>query len=206
MFGKLRNYLLSGLLVLAPLFLTILVIGYLLKVTDAFIVNPLFRLLPIDVDVTFKIVLAKVAIAICVVVFVILVGYAARQLVMREFMLGAQALFKSIPIVNKVYGSIQEIAQAFFGDKRGIFKRVVFVEYPRKGIYVLGFVTQDRPWDIHAKTGKDIVNVFVPSPPNPATGLFVFVPREEVIGSDLTIEEAIRLVISGGAVVPPVKQ
>ena len=92
------------------------------------------------------------------------------------------------------------------GEKTGVFKRAVFLEYPRKGIYVLAFVMNEKRWAIHEKTGKDIVNVFVPAPPNPATGNFVFVLREELIEADITVEEGIRLVISGGAAVPPLKK
>jgi uncharacterized membrane protein len=113
-----------------------------------------------------------------------------------------EALLKRIPFFSKVYGSIKEIAQAFFGDKKGIFKRVVFIEYPRKGIYTIGFVTQDKPWEVNTLTGKDLHTVFVPSPPNPATGFFVFVPKEEIIETSISIEEAVRLILSGGAALP----
>ena len=205
MLERVRNHLLSGLLALAPLFFTVLVIRYLLKLTDAFVVNPVFHLLPIQLDAAFKIVLAKIAIGLCVLVFIALVGIATEKIFARQFLRGAEALFKGIPLFNKLYGSFQDLVQAFFGDKKGVFKRVVFVEYPRKGIYALGFVMQERRWDIHEKTGRRIINVFIPSPPNPATGLFIFVPKEEIIESDLTVEDGIKLVISGGAVVPPLR-
>ena len=104
-----------------------------------------------------------------------------------------------------MYISFKDIAHAFFGDKSGVFKRVVFIEYPRKGIYAMGFVTQEKPWELSIQTGKELVSVFVPSPPNPATGMFVFVPKEEVIETRVTVEEGIKLVISGGAALPALK-
>jgi uncharacterized membrane protein len=197
-----KHFFLSGLLVLAPLFLTLVVIGYLFKLADAFVVNPVFRVLPFHIDASIEIFLTKILIAVCVVAFVVGIGAAAEKIFARQLMAIGEALLKRIPLFSKVYGSIKEIAQAFFGDKKGIFKRVVFIEYPRKGIYTIGFVTQDKPWEVNTLTGKDMQTVFVPSPPNPATGFFVFVPKEEIIETSISIEEAVRLVLSGGAALP----
>ncbi len=204
--GKFRTHFISGLLVLAPLFITVIVVRYLVRITDAMVVDPVFNLLPFgDIDATFKIFLAKLIIAIVVLAFVTLIGLGAEQIIFKQFLVAGEAVLKSIPLFNKVYGSVREIAQAFFGDKRGIFRSVVYVEYPRKGLYALGFVTQDRRWDIHEQTGRDIVTVFIPSPPNPATGNFIFVPKEDIIPSDLSVEDGLKLVISGGAAVPEIK-
>lgn len=197
-----KHFFFSGLLVLAPLFLTLVVVGYLVRLCDVFVVNPVFRLLPVRFDAATYVFVTKLAIGICVVIFVTLIGAAAEKIFTRQLLAIGEAILKRIPLFSKVYGSIQEIAQAFFGDKKGVFKRAVFIEYPRKGIYVLGFVTQDKLWDAGQKTGKELCTVFVPSPPNPATGNFVFVPKEEIIDADVTIEEALRLVISGGAALP----
>ncbi len=203
MFKNFRVHFFSGLLALAPLFFTILVISYLLRLTDALVVNPLFRILPFHMDATFKIFVAKLAIGVVVVLFVALIGVGVDKLFARQLVALLETVLKGIPVINKVYGSIREIAQAFFGDKKGVFKRVVLVEYPRKGLYSLGFVTQDKRWEASRVTGRDLFSVFVPSPPNPATGYFIFVPKEEVIETQLTVEQGIRLVISGGAAVPP---
>ena len=202
MIQKLKNYFVAGLLVLAPLFLTLLIIGYLVRLMDSFIVNPVFKALPQEIDVSSKIFVTKILIAVLVIFFVCLVGLLAKRFIFKQLLSTGDAFLNNIPIFNKVYWSMKEIAQAFFGDKSGVFKRVVFVEYPRKGIYALGFVTQEKRWEIHRVTGKDIVTVFIPSPPNPATGIFVFVPKEELIEIGVTVEEAIRMVISGGAAVP----
>ncbi|MBI3252933.1 MAG: DUF502 domain-containing protein [Candidatus Omnitrophica bacterium] len=199
---KFRHYLGSGLLVLAPLFFTVLVIGYLIRLTDHFVVNPVFRVLPIEFEAGFKIFLTKIVIALLVLFFVAAVGAAAERFIFRNLVSGFEAFLSGIPIFNRVYASIKEIAQAFFGDKSGVFKSVVFLEYPRKGLWAMGFVTQEKKWALHDLIQKDVVSVFVPSPPNPATGFFIFVPREELIESGVTVEEGIRLVISGGAAVP----
>ena len=203
MWKKLRHYFVTGLVALSPFFLTLIFVEYLIRLADHFVVNPLFQILPFDFDASFKIFLTKFVILLVVIIFVALIGWTAEKFVFRKLFAAWEGFLNTIPFVNKIYGSIKEVAQAFFGDKTGIFKRVVFVEYPRKGVYALGFVTQEKPWELHGKTGKEIVNIFLPHPPNPATGYFIFAPKEEVIESDLTIEEGIRLVISAGAAIPP---
>lgn len=199
---KFRSYFAAGLVVLAPLFLSIILISYMFRLADAFIVNPVFRALPIDVDAGFKIILTKAAIAIVVVASVALIGFLARKFLVTNLFNFGESILKGIPVFNRVYLILKEITGAFFDDKKGLFKRVVFLEYPRKGLFALGFVTQDRAWALGEKVGKDLVSVFVPSPPNPATGMFVFAPKEELIDANVSVEEGIKLVISGGAAIP----
>lgn len=202
MFKHFKTHFVSGLLVLAPLFITIWVVRYLLRLVDALIVNPVFSVLPVPMDATLVVILTKAAIAAVVILLVALIGLGAEKLLVRQMLSGAEALLQTIPFFNKVYGSVKDIAQAFFGDKKGIFRRTVFVEYPRKGIYAVGFVTQERRWEAGRVIGRELVTVFVPSPPNPATGYFILVPKEDVIETRLSIEDGIKLVISGGAAVP----
>ena len=202
-----RGHFFSGLVISAPFFLTVLFISWLVKLTDRLVVNPVFRLLPPGaVDVQSKILLTKIVIFVLVTLFLALLGLAAERLFLRKALSLGESFLKNIPIFSKVYISFKDIAQAFFGDKSGVFKRVVFIEYPRKGLYALGFVTQERPWELSVLTGKELVSVFVPSPPNPATGLFVFVAKEEIIETRVTVEEALKLVISGGAALPALKK
>ena len=202
MLRRLQTHFISGLLILAPFFLTLLVVRYLVRLADAFVVDPLFELLPFQVDAQFRVMLTKFLLAVVVVLFVVLLGMLARRFLFRRLLETGEQIISSIPVFSKIYRSFKDIAQAIFGDKAGIFKRVVFLEYPRKGLYAMGFVTQDKPWHLGEKVGKELVSVFVPSPPNPATGFFIFVPKEELIETDVTVEEGIRLCISGGAAVP----
>jgi uncharacterized membrane protein len=202
MLKKVRNHFVSGLVVLGPIFLTLVFIGYLVRLTDNFVVNPVFRILPMEIDAASKVILTKVAIAVVVFVFVSFVGLAAEKFIFRQLFSMLERAFANVPIFNKVYNSIKEVTLALFGEKKGHLGRVVYVEYPRKGSYAIAFVSHEGPWDATRKVGKDLVTVYVPSPPNPATGFFIFVPPEEIIESDLSTEEGIRLVISGGAAVP----
>jgi uncharacterized membrane protein len=205
MFKKLRNYFASGLFILAPFFLTLVFISWLVKLADGFVVNPVFRLLPMEFDADSKIIVTKLIIAVSVVVFVTLLGIAAQKFIFRKLMETGETFISGIPLFSKVYLWFKEISHAFMGEKVGIFKRVVFFEYPRKGLYAMGFVTQDKKWELCDKVGLDLLSVFVPSPPNPATGFFIFVPREELIETTVTVEEGIKMIISGGAALPPQK-
>ncbi len=205
LFKKLRSYFASGLFILAPFFLTLVFISWLVKLADGFVVNPVFRLLPMEFDADSKVIITKLIIAVSVVVFVTLLGIAAQKFIFRKLMETGEAFISSIPLFNKVYLWFKEISHAFMGEKVGIFKRVVFMEYPRKGIYAMGFVTQEKNWELCDKVGQDLLSVFVPSPPNPATGFFIFIPRAEIIETSVTVEEGIKMIISGGAAVPTKK-
>ncbi|MCG3176470.1 MAG: hypothetical protein MOGMAGMI_01425 [Candidatus Omnitrophica bacterium] len=198
----LRNHFISGLVVLGPLFVTVLVILYLVGLADAFVVNPLFRIIPWELDAGWLVFLTKLAIAVVVVTFITFVGFLAKRYVFIKFFESWESILGAIPVFNRLYLSVREIAQAFFGDKSGVFKRVVYIEYPRQGVWAVAFVTLDKRWEISEKTGRELLTLFVPSPPNPATGFFVFCPKEQVLDSDMTVEEGIRMVISGGTVVP----
>lgn len=204
---KLKAYFISGLLVLAPLFLTVIFLSYLIRLSDQLIVNPIFNLLPVSqVDRLWLELVTKICIAAVAVLLLCLIGFLTQKFLFRRVLETGDALLKNIPVFNKIYGSIRDIAEAFFGDKTGVFKRAVFVEYPRKGIWALGFVTQERPWALGEKVGKEIVSIFVPSPPNPATGMFVFVPKEDLVDAGVSVEEGIKMVLSGGAAVPGLKK
>jgi uncharacterized membrane protein len=202
---NIRNHFAAGLLVLAPLFLTTIFIGYLVRLADGFIVNPVFRVLPFHLDASSKVFLAKVAIAVVVVVFVTGIGWAAERFLFKQLFSSGESFIESLPMINKIYASIKDITLALFGEKKGEFARVVFVVYPMPGTYSMGFVTNTKRWEIDEKTGKEMVTVFIPSPPNPATGYFIFVEKDKVIESSMTIEEGVRMVLSVGAA-PPVKK
>ena len=203
MFRKIRHYFVSGILILAPFFLTMLFISYLFRLADAFVVNPVFHLLPFDIDAQSRVLLAKLIIAVAVVVFVTTLGIAAEKFIFRKLIEAGESALLTIPVFSRIYRSFKDIALALFGNKSGIFKRVVFIEYPRKGVYSLGFVTlEHRPWELSEKMGKELFSVFLPHAPNPAAGFFVYAPKEELIESNLSVEEGIRLCISGGAAIP----
>ena len=98
------------------------------------------------------------------------------------------------------------MSNAFLGQPRGIFERVALLEYPRKGIYSIGFVTSEAKEEVQHKTDKRIINIFVPTTPNPTSGVFLLVPEEELTYLDMTVEEGLKLVVSAGKVTPDYKK
>ena len=204
---KLKSYFVSGIVVLAPLFLTVIFLVYLIRVTDRLIVNPLFELLPVSqLDRMPLEIMTKLCIGLLVFFILSLIGFLAQKFLFRRLFEAGDTVLHSIPVFNRIYDSIKEIAQAFFGDKSGIFKRAVFVEYPRKGVWALGFVTQEKQWMLGQVVGKELVSVYLPHPPNPATGYFIFAPKDEILEIGVTVEEGIRMVISAGAAIPGQKK
>lgn len=114
--------------------------------------------------------------------------------------LGGHLLAK-IPLINRIYIAIQQISNAFLSEKQEIFKKAVLIEYPCKGIYSIGFFTQDTKGEVQDRLNQDVVSGFLPTTPNATSGFLLFVPKTAVIELDMPIEEALKLVISGGAIV-----
>ncbi|WP_096201305.1 DUF502 domain-containing protein [Bacillus sp. FJAT-45350] len=110
--------------------------------------------------------------------------------------------FRKIPIANSIYSSVEQIIHAF-AQERSSFKQVVLLEYPRKGLYTIGFQTGESRGEVQRLTSRDCINVFLPTTPNPTSGWLVLVPREDVIVLNMTVEQGLKFIISGGVVVPP---
>ncbi|MFQ5771483.1 MAG: DUF502 domain-containing protein, partial [bacterium] len=126
----------------------------------------------------------------------------ARNYFGRKIVNFGDKIVQRIPLINRVYGAIKQISQAFFTSKREVFKKPILFEYPRRGIYSIGFYTQDTRGPVQEALDEDVVSIFLPTTPNPTSGFLLFVPKSEIIELNLTIEEALKLVISGGAIVP----
>lgn len=133
---------------------------------------------------------------------VTLIGRAARNYLGRKLIQGVDELMSRVPLLNKIYGTVKQVNEAFSTSKKSSFKQVVLVEYPRKGIYSIGFLTSDEHYEIAAKLGQDVLGVFVPTTPNPTSGFLIVVPRAEVTLLDMSVSDAIKYIISLGAVVP----
>ena len=113
-----------------------------------------------------------------------------------------QLLFK-VPMIGKIYTIIKQLSFAFLGQGKGLFERVVLIEYPRKGIYSVGLVTAKGKGEIQAKIPQGVLSVFVPTTPNPTSGVYLLVPEDEAIALDMSVEEGLKVVISGGTITPP---
>ncbi|MCG8605167.1 DUF502 domain-containing protein [bacterium] len=199
---RIRAYFLTGLLVVVPLGLTYFIIKLLFLAIDDILSDTVssFILQQFGVRLGER---QIPGIGIITLLLIILItGILARNYFGRKLVnLGDRAV-ERIPLINRVYSATKQLSQAFFSSKREVFKKPVLFEYPRKGIYSIGFYTQDTRGAPQEALEQDVVSVFLPTTPNPTSGYLLFVPKTDVYDLDLTIEEALKLVISGGAIVP----
>jgi len=114
-----------------------------------------------------------------------------------------EGILVKVPLINLVYNTVKQIVDTFSQQNNAIFQEVVLIEYPRKGVYAVGFLTNQAKGEIQEKTGENLVNVFVPTTPNPTSGFLLMLPNDAVIPMEMTIAEGMKLIISGGAVAPP---
>ena len=203
MWKKLKTYFLTGLLALTPIFLTIFIIWKLFFAIDGllqgFINKHVLRWLGIHLPhhnltgVGF----------LTIILIILIAGFLAKNYVGKKILSLGDAIVTRIPIINRIYVAIQQISQAFLSEKSEVFKQAVLIEYPRRGIYSIGFFTQDTRGEVQDKLHPvDVVSVFLPTTPNPTSGFLLFVPKKDAIKLDMSVEEALKLVISGGAIVP----
>ncbi len=137
------------------------------------------------------------------VVLVFLIGLLTRNLVGRVLFNGFENLLKQIPFVRSVYGAIKDLVGAFtIGGKGKTFREVVMIQYPRPGLNTLAFVTNEMSFFTADNKKVEFYNVYIPNPPNPTSGLLILVPKEQAIKLNLTIEQGLKLVLSGGIVLP----
>ncbi len=203
-FGRrIRGYFLTGLLVLIPVVLTGWIIWKLFLAIDGILrpyVHP-FLADRFGIDLLGETQIPGIGF-ITLTLAIIATGAIARNYFGRKIVIFGDKIVERIPLINRVYGAIKQISQAFFSSKREVFKKPVLFEYPRKGIYSIGFYTQDTRGPVQEVLDTDMVSIFLPTTPNPTSGFLLFVPKSEVYDLDLTIEEALKLVISGGAIIP----
>ena len=136
------------------------------------------------------------------VLFTSAVGWVTRLVVGRRMISLTEELIGRVPVLNKTYGFMKEISQTLLSGRKTMFQRVVLVQFPRPGVYSIGFVTSETGGEAQVKTKETVVNVFVPTTPNPTSGFLLLVPREKVIALEMSVGDGMKMVISGGTVVP----
>jgi len=192
----------TGLLILAPTFVTFLVMRFLIRQITA-LCDPIIHLLKPWLTSTWATLLVQAGAVVIFLVLVAVIGWGAQLLLVRRvFGIGERWVIR-LPMVGKIYAATRDLAQAFGGEHKAAFTRVVLVEWLGPGRYVIGFVTQEGPGG--AQTHDHLVNVFVPHAPNPMSGFLVLVARDSLIPLEMSVEEGMRLVISAGVVGPVVR-
>ncbi|MDD5680680.1 MAG: DUF502 domain-containing protein [Candidatus Omnitrophica bacterium] len=202
MWQKLRDNFIAGIAVILPLVVTIWVFSFLYRWVSVRLILPLTKFFtPYLVNPYLEYAVA-LAIFLLLILGVIAIGMATRIIFLRKIFSSGEKVFFKIPLAGRIYVALKQISQAFLGRKRVAFKSVVLIEFPRKGIYSIGFLTAENKGEIAEKAGKKLVNVYVPSVPNPATGFFYIIPEDEVTILRMSVEDAMKLVFSAGAVTP----
>lgn len=197
----LRNYLIAGLLIWIPVMVTVWVVRFLSGILDQSLVllPPSWR--PEAIVGTY---VPGVGIILSFVLLVV-TGMVVRNLFGGQIVQGFENLVRRIPVIGAVYGGAKTFSETVLTDKGKSFKQVVMVEFPRPGAYSVGFITSEELEEVQAKTAEDVVCVFVPTTPNPTTGFIVMIPRDQVVRLDMTVDEAFRMLLTLGVVVPPWK-
>jgi len=192
-------------IIIFPLAITIIIVRYIFVTLNSYVFNPLVSFLRVNPYLTrHSIIIAKALIFILVILAISLVGWAANIIFLRKLFGFGEKIFIKVPLVGKVYSVIKEIGSAFLGQgTKAFFKKVVLIEYPRKGIYSIGFLTGEGKDKIKDASGRDLINIFVATTPNPTSGFFLLMPREEVKFLDMPVEEGLKLVVSSGALTKP---
>lgn len=195
MLRRIRTYFVTGLLVLAPMAITAYIIWELFVWVDHLLGATLRGgyIRPGGVPgLGF----------LTVLVIITLTGFFANNFLGRQLGSVVESLLLKVPVLRSLYTTLKEIGEAILSDKGNAFQRVVLVQYPRPGIYSIGLVTAAAPRSFDAATGKRLQGVFIPTPPNPTTGPLLYYAEEELIPTPLRVEQALKMVVSAGVVIP----
>ena len=188
--SKLRNAFIAGIVVLVPIGFTLYLTLFLIKISSKLIPNEINpnNYLPFSIP-GLEILLS--------VIFITIVGGISLSFFGKKILNLINDLFKRIPILRTIYSAIGQMTESFT-NKSDNKKSVVLIEYPKKGSWAVGFATKENKGEISKKTNKELINVFVPTTPNPTSGFLLMFPKEEVIFLDMTFEEASKFIVSAG--------
>ena len=202
-FTSLRNSFLTGLALLAPLAVTYIVFAWLVEAVGGTF-RPLFFFgLPDALrDHPSLLIAWNVLSTLLVLILVTLLGYVSRYVLGRFFGQIAERFVLSIPGVNIVYTTVKQVVSTFSAQNRNVFSKVVMIEFPREGLWSIGFLTNRSVGEPAQRTERELWAVFVPTTPNPTSGFLVMVPREKVTELEMSVGDGMKMVISGGAVTP----
>lgn len=195
--NRLKKYFITGLVGIIPIFLTV----YVLIVAFRFIDGILGRFLNIYLKQILGFYVPGLGILIFLII-ITLVGFLATHFIGKRIFPRIERRFSGLPLIKNIYPAFKQIVLFILAQREFGFKKVVLVEYPSKGIWSLGFLTNEKFERANRITGKEMAGVFIPSTPGPLTGYLIFVPKEELKFPDISITDALKLIISGGVFNP----
>ena len=188
--GRLRNYFIAGIVVLVPIGITLYLTRFFISISSKLIPNELNP----NSYLPFAIPGLEILLAI---IFITIIGSLSLSFIGKKILKIFNDILKRIPILRTIYSAIGQMTETL-APKKGSKKSVVLVEYPRKGSWAVGFATRENDGEISKKTNTNLINVFVPTTPNPTSGFLLMFPKDEVIYLDMTFEEASKFIVSAG--------
>jgi len=194
MLKKIRNYFIAGLVALLPLWATISIIVAVINLVENKF-GPLVKLV-------FAHDSYGILSLLLTLVIILVVGIIARNVIGKKLIQLGEKILDKIPIVRKIYFTVQQLVSGMFLREKTAFEDVVLIEFPKDEVYQIGFLTNDNTGEISNKTDLDLVNIFVPTTPNPTSGRLALVPKDRVIDLEMTVEEGLKYVVSAGTVIP----
>ena len=195
-----RGYFLAGVLVTAPIGITFYISWLLIRWVD----SKITPLIPQSYNPETYLPFAVPGLGL-VVVFLVLtfIGWSTAGLLGRLWTRLTERLLARMPVIRSVYGAVKQIIETILKQQSNAFRQVVLFEYPRRGSWALGFITGETLGEVQSLTSDDVVNVFLPTTPNPTSGYLLFIPKKDLVVLKMTVEEGIKMVVSGGIVTPP---
>ncbi len=204
MFRRLRNYFFTGLLVVVPIGVTIWIVYGIFQFMDTWFRDLVItqdwwkqylgEAIPLEHGVGF----------VLTVIIICMIGFFASLYIGRKVLDLVDYVFSQIPVISTIYNGLKQISQSIGGRRTNIFDRVLLVEYPRRGLYALAFVTGEDEGIFKNIIGEESLYVFLPTTPNPTSGFFLLIPRNEAVELTLSVEDAMKMIISSGMVAPTV--
>lgn len=195
-FAKIRGYFLAGILVTAPISITL----YLTWVFLKFIDSKVSAIIPAHYYPETAVPGLGLIIAVA---FFITIGWFARNFMGRVVINISEYIVDRMPVIRTLYGATKQVFETVMGAQSQAFREAVMFQYPRPGIWAMGFVTGSTKGEVQRLTDDEVVNVFLPTTPNPTSGFLLFIPRKDLIFLEMNVEDAIKMIVSGGIITPP---
>ncbi|MFC1672847.1 DUF502 domain-containing protein [Pseudomonadota bacterium] len=201
--GRLRAYFMAGILITAPISITV----YLAWLFITFVDSKVTPLIPAKYNPETYLPYGIPGLGVVVVVVgLILIGAFTAGFMGRFFQRLGDRLMDNVPVLRGIYKALKQILETVLAQQSNAFREAVLVEYPRRGMWVIAFITGKTEGEVQAMTEEEVINLFVPTTPNPTSGFLIFVPKEDIVRLSMSVEEALKMVISGGIVTPPDKR
>lgn len=197
--GKLKAWFIAGVLIWLPIGVTVLVVLFLIDLADQVLV-----LIPPQYQPETLIGFHIPGLGFLLSLIVIIVtGMIFANIIGKQFVAGWENLLARIPLIRSIYSSVKQITETLFSTQGKSFRKVVLVEYPRRELWTLAFVTGDAAEYFEDMIGEDLVHLYVPTTPNPTSGFFLMVPKKDIMELDISVDVGLKMILSTGVVVPP---